>query len=318
MKNILISTFLLFDFISVYSQNIVVNPSFEIYSVCPSAGSPISDVTGWNSFKESPDYLNSCAATASCVSVPATCAGYQQAASGNAYVAIFCYGTNGFDTTLREYIGAQLLNNLSIGQKYYVSFKINLPKRTYCAINNVGILFSTIPYSFSNPAPINNFAHVYSASIITDTLNWVTVSGSLIADSVYQYIIIGNFFDNPHTLYDKLDSSFPFCGSYYFVDDICVSTDSMTCNGITGINEIDNKNLSIKIYPNPAQQSFNIELPQQQHFNLLVYDVTGRKVYQRTNAIGTTNIDASGFSSSIYFIKAVSQRTILTGKLIKE
>lgn len=101
-----------------------------------------------------------------------------------------------------------------------------------------------------------------------------------------------------------------------FIDSYSYSNTTYNCE--TGINEPDNKSISIKIYPNPAQQSFNIELPQQQNFNLFVYDVTGRKVYQRTNATGTINIDAGGFSSGIYFVKAVNERTVLTGKVVKE
>ena len=62
---------------------------------------------------------------------------------------------------------------------------------------------------------------------------------------------------------------------------------------MTGITEFNNENPTIKAYPNPAQQLLNIELPTEQTFNLLVYDVTGKKVFQRTNAIGALTIDCS-------------------------
>lgn len=101
-----------------------------------------------------------------------------------------------------------------------------------------------------------------------------------------------------------------------FIDSYDYSNSVANC--IVGISEIKSKNLALKIYPNPAQQLFNIELPNQQNFNLLVYDVTGRKIYENKNATGTTTIGTSGFSSGIYFVKAVNQRTVLTGKLIKE
>ncbi len=101
-----------------------------------------------------------------------------------------------------------------------------------------------------------------------------------------------------------------------FIDSYSYANTTYNC--ATGINEPDNKNLSIKIYPNPAQQSFTIELPQQQNFNLLVYDVTGKKVFQRTNATGTVIIDCSGFTSGIYFVQAVNEKNILSCKLIKQ
>lgn len=88
--------------------------------------------------------------------------------------------------------------------------------------------------------------------------------------------------------------------------------------GSTGVQESHSLPISISIYPNPAQQSFNIELPQQQNFNLLVYDVTGRKVYTNKNATGIVKVDCSNFSSGIYFVQAVNQVTILSSKLIKQ
>ncbi len=86
---------------------------------------------------------------------------------------------------------------------------------------------------------------------------------------------------------------------------------------LAGVNSFT-KNQQLQIYPNPAQQSFTVELPQQQNFNLLVYDVTGRKVYQRTNIIGTVTIDCSNFNAGVYFVKAINERTVLTDKLIKQ
>lgn len=84
------------------------------------------------------------------------------------------------------------------------------------------------------------------------------------------------------------------------------------------ILEINNQKAEMRTYPNPAQHSFNIELPQQQNFNLLVYDVTGRKIYEIKNAIGTVKVDCSGFSNGIYFIQATNNENTLTYKLIKE
>jgi len=85
----------------------------------------------------------------------------------------------------------------------------------------------------------------------------------------------------------------------------------------TGIfsNEINN---SFNVYPNPVQQSFTIELPQQQNFNLFVYDVTGRKIYKRTNATGNVSIDCSSFNAGIYFVQAVNEKNSLSFKLIKQ
>ena len=207
-------------------------------------------------------------------------------------------------------------------RSYQVSLKVNTSNNLNlnCRTNNIGVLFSTIAYknplddnlNTSNPAPINNFAHVYSTMIVSDTVNWITVSGSFIADSAYSYIIIGNFFDNQHTSQIKIDAA-PYC----FIDDICLSTDSMTCMGSTGIKE-QALSAQLTIFPNPYTSIFSIKLPIQHSFALSITDITGRIVYTNKNAVGTITIDASGFSTGVYFVKATNERTVLTGKLIKE
>lgn len=317
-NNFLISAFLLFTFTNICSQNLIINSSFEDIISCPSPPAQIQHSVNWYAYRHTPDYFNSCLSDPNGFSVPTNAFGYQLAATGNAYGGFFSYGTNAGDTIYREYIGGQLSTMLNIGQKYFISFKINLTDNREGAANNLGILFSTIPYSYSNPSPIKNFAHVYTTEIVTDTANWTTISGSIIADSAYQYIIIGNFFDNQLTSYIQLDNNTPIHSSYYFVDDICVSTDSMICNESTSIKEQSTVPVQLKISPNPSKETFNIELPKQQNFSLLVYDITGRKVYEKKNATGNIKVDCSGFNSGIYFVQAVNQITILSCKLIKE
>src|SRR6185503_9492391 len=100
-----------------------------------------------------------------------------------------------------------------------------------------------------------NFSHIHCDSIIKDQINWIRVSGSFIADSTYKYLIIGNFYDDAHT--DTFD-----CPDYalYYVDMICVSTDSLKCSGVSqGITPTQNMN-SVYIYPNPANLILQINV----------------------------------------------------------
>lgn len=307
-------------YISSYAQNIVPNPSFEIYSLCPDTPNQINRATGWSSYRETPDYYNSCATPGTTQYVPMTWYGYQQASSGNAYAGIGCHGSQGgADTIFREYIGAQLSTMLTIGQTYYVSFKVNLgDNNTLCASNNLGIVFSTIPYSRTNPAPIQNFAHVYTTAIITDTANWTTISGSIIADSAYQYIIIGNFFDNQQTSVNVLNSTTYPCGSYYFIDDICVSTDALTC-GITAINETENGEESIYVFPNPTSGNATIRytLPQgETKGEIIIYDIAGAEVERILVTNGNSKIVLDNFAlqAGTYFYQLSTSKGIIGAK----
>lgn len=92
--------------------------------------------------------------------------------------------------------------------------------------------------------------------------------------------------------------------------------DAISLSSATGIREYNP--MLISVYPNPFKESFNVKLPVQQGFWLSVTDITGRTVYTSKNATDTITIDASGFSTGVYFIKAINQRTVLTGKVVKE
>lgn len=85
-----------------------------------------------------------------------------------------------------------------------------------------------------------------------------------------------------------------------------------------GINELMEHKTNLKLFPNPSKETFNMELPKQQHFTVSVVDITGRKMYENKNATGILTVDCTSFSSGVYFVKAVNESTVLTGKLIKE
>ena len=74
----------------------------------------------------------------------------------------------------------------------------------------------------------------------------------------------------------------------------------------------------LKIFPNPSNNILNIVFPIQQTFQLSVTDITGRTVYTNKNATGNITVDCSDFSSGVYFVKAVNERTVLTGKVVKQ
>lgn len=103
-------------------QNLVPNPSFEEYNTCPDFWDQISNCTGWDSYRETPDYDNTCSSYAE-ITPPNCYSGFQYPHSGNAFAGLYTFYYANFS---RELIGAQLLSSLSIGQKYYISFYINL------------------------------------------------------------------------------------------------------------------------------------------------------------------------------------------------
>ncbi len=283
-----------FSLFTCFAQNLVPNPSFEEYDTCPNNWSQCDYVIGWKTYRINPDYFNLCSQNIN-FAVPKNFFGFQQPANGNAYIGLYCRAAGFTDT--REYIGCTLINHLIPGNKYYISFKVNVANTNQCFTNNIGILFSTQSYSSIIPAPITNYSHLHSSEIITDTLNWTIIKGSFIADSNYQYVMIGNFYDdsNTDTIMVGLNSS-----SYFYIDDVCVSIDSLTCNQPNEINEINNKKDLIKIFPNPAKQRIFLVINEQKGFICKIYNIYG-KLYRKYDS--PSNIDVSNFPNGIYIFQ---------------
>lgn len=289
-------------------QNFVPNPSFEDTVQCPNAVAQLNTAVGWSDFKPSPDNFNSC--NNSAVGVPNNVFGSQLAHTGNAYAGFTAY----YPGNARECLGIQLIQPLVIGIEYFVSFYVSGAHSDIISVggscNKLGAKFSTVPYSISSPIPIDNISHAFTNTVISDTLNWVFISGSFIADSAYQFLCIGNFFDNASTTfvqYDTLDLV-----AYYYVDDIVVSTDSLTT-----INETTDEP-EWYVFPNPFTDKINITTKRNEVVEISFYDVTARKILNQsfTNSI---SINAEQLAKGIYLYEVRNKYGVIKkGKVVKD
>jgi hypothetical protein len=305
------------------AQNLVPNSSFEEYDVCPNTISQISRAKGWNAARPTPDYFNSCAPyyphPISCVAVPLNSFGYRTPASGNAYIGIISKSINNED---REIIGAELVSPLQTGVKYYVSFKVSFIGQMYqpnrCSINKLGVLFSTSLYDSLSFAPICNCAQVYSDSIISDTLNWTRITGAFVADSNYSFINIGRFFDDTNT--DSIQISGTLGLAYYFIDDVCVSTDSVFTYSYT-YTDITESNIlsSIIIYPNPTTDFVNIDFGHlNEPLDIAIYDELGSVIFFKDGIISPVeHIPITDVISDFLFVKITYKSGSITRKIVK-
>jgi len=304
-------------------QNLVPNPSFEQYTICPDSWSELSNCLSWNSFSGSPDYYNECTPYQPPVGYyfgcPNNYMGFQYPHSGNAHIGVFTF----FNQLLnqREFIGTQLLLPLSVGQKYFISFYVNLGGQGQATIasNKMGVKFSTVPYSFSNPTPINNIAHFYTDSIITDTAKWTKISGSFIADSAYSYIMIGNFFND--SLTDTLNLA-PTNNvyAYYYLDDVCISTDSLYCENWLGVKEQSVNKEDVTIYPNPCTNKLNVQFNNvpNEYTTISILDITGKTIMQTQTTENEFTFNTGKLAKGLYLVKVETASTVALQKVTKE
>ncbi len=217
-------------------QNLVPNYSFEDYTTCPS-GANLYNVRNncqpdlW--YK--PDlklaaYYNACAVDPADYSyVPnhllTSGLSYQLARTGVAYIGMFYY--NGADS--RNYFQVKLTDSLKKNKCYYAESYVSLGNSWKRACNNQGMLFTKqAVYVDTNAIPLvkllpaNPQVVNHGNSIISDTLNWVKVSGVFVAEGGEQYLTLGNFKNNLQTASAVVNPSGGYDGAGYYVDDVSV------------------------------------------------------------------------------------------------
>lgn len=309
MKGILV-LFGLFELIGViilprlsHAQNLVLNPGFEDSISCPGGMGYIGMSNGWTSYMYgTPDYFHICAPNCSfpstCVGIPRNFAGYQQAYDGNAYAGIITYHNS--IPSARELIGTELSSTLQIGKKYFVSayFCRGNDFSVRSASNSIGFRFSTIPYSDLSPCPIDNFSHVSTLSILTDSVNWTKISGVFIADDAYKYLIIGNFCDDLHTDTADMYIDSQYSHAYYYVDNVCVSEDSL-CQATTNISSTEIVNRA-QAFPSPFNSELTVTCSDNELLELAIYDCTMKNMIKQRFS-NTVILNTNGYNRGIYF-----------------
>jgi hypothetical protein len=323
MKKLLLYTVFFFAAVCGYAQtNLVPNPYLEDTTFCPWAENQLPNY--WTSFGNTPDYLNGCSST---LNVPNTPTGFHQAHSGVGMIGVYNYvdpNSSGWPD-YREYIGTQLMSPLVIGQRYYMSFFMSFGQVLAASLGSnkigsdkLGIKFSTVPYSDTSPPALNNFAHLYTDSIYTDTTQWIKISGSFIADSAYNYVMLGNFFNeaNTDTLYFGGSNYYTF-SSYYFIDDICVTTDSIYNGTWTGIAQATSKSVDFNLYPNPSNDIIHISLRGKNIDSVSFINCLGQLIYSvRVDSQEKVELNVSKLPSGIYSLRIKSHNEYSSKSII--
>jgi hypothetical protein len=300
------------------AQNLVPNPSFEEHTGCPEGFPDLDGVChDWMSFRLTPDYFHDCSEWCGYN----TSRGFQLPHSGLAYA-----GINVFKPTLpnqgNEHIGVELQSPLVIGTEYFVSFFVSCgftPLLVNIATNKIGALFTVNAYSDPTGArQMPNDCQIYTDEIVADTINWTLISGSFVADSAYQYLVIGNFFEDPFL--DTLNHPFSVLPqtAFYFLDDVCVSADSLCAHKQTNIEESKGRTYRIQVYPNPSSGKF-IVLSIDRIVEVCIMDLSGRLILKSQVNEQQLELDLSTEAAGLYmagFLLSNGNREII--KVFKE
>ncbi len=329
--------------------NLVPNPSFEDTVGCPMdlAGNFFQPdffnaLANWiNPYYGTPDYFNACAPFNAPGNVDVPCNdpywGWQYARTGGAYAGII----NGFPPPSgstagggREYIQNQLTMDLISNHSYCVEFYVNRANNYYHSSNNIGIYFSDIPITSTVPLGWLPFPGIVptinDTTVITDTVNWVKISGKFIAQGGERYITIGNFFPTQATTFIA-DITPYYDGAYYYIDDVSV----IDCTE-QGLEEENPWQGQCTVYPNPASESITVDVfgVRQGTYaydarieSLNIYNALGAVVLKQTKPLqarpGECKVNIKDLVQGVYFVEvrikdSENKEAVMWRKVVKQ
>ena len=206
----------------IFSQNLVPNPSFEIYNICPDNVGQIDKALQWYHEElniSQGDYYNSCDDFTGFIQ------NTQQPNTGIGMAAFVVYTSPSATYEFREYIKVQLKSVLKTNSNYCISYYTSLSGLSTYAIDALCACISIDSLICQDPnimlLPCSNFVCNHIGNIIKDTLNWVKVTMNYTAHGGEQFLTIGNFKTSQQTNTEIIGSGFGL-PTYYFIDDVAV------------------------------------------------------------------------------------------------
>ena len=99
-----------------------------------------------------------------------------------------------------------------------------------------------------------------------------------------------------------------------------ISAGNTVENVVTGISDLSEEDVMIRIYPNPADQVLNIRATDERAMDgfIVVYNATGQQVYQRRLSAKVEEVNIESWPSGMYFISLTGvEGVIYTTRAIK-
>ena len=221
------------------AQNLVKNASFENLNTCPINSNNFNWYINdwWGLDSSSAEVYNSCVVNGY-VKLPLTNHGYQYPRTGNSMVNIvLMYAGSGNGTANgRDYIQGTFNSAMVKDSLYCVSYWVNLafhgPGMQFKSVKNVDAYINDTLLNWNNGGTVLGgmglnlvgfTPQITSPIFLTDTLNWMPVSGFYKAHGGEMHITIGNFKDANNTPIHIIDQGNGNGGISYFIDDVSVT-----------------------------------------------------------------------------------------------
>jgi hypothetical protein len=309
--------------LTLWSQNLVTNPSFEDYLDCPFSTAELDNqVVDWFSWQESPDFYHVCSNELDgFAGIPSNAVGIQFPITGSAYTGLVTYTHT--DPEIREYMATPLAIPLVEGQEYYMMFFTSwydggVEIESLCATNHIGLRFFENPnFSESNPLEPDNFAHLDYSEVLTDSASWTLVEGWFTADQEYNWVALGNFFDGNNTNIEIYNSD-NRCFGFYYIENVCIAQNPSFCQDLLAVPKAQDSDLGFMVFPNPTADFVNIQLKSVEIDHIEIVSQWGQILIEENDINDKeVSIDVSALSKGIYLARIQTiQNDFLTAKIL--
>ena len=323
MRASLLFTFLLS--IVSYSQNLIPNPSFELYSTCPNSDNSFP-VLNWNrvlpvdnSYFSNP-YRNVCSAVLGNM-VPQSFTGYQNAFDGNGYIRTsysYYSNTNGLNNKT-EHFYVRLLEDLVPGREYKFKIHLNVADNSKVSLPGFGAWFVTdsTQYVINNPViqyksnvMVYGTPQVHFSTAVLDKDNWVLLEANFIAAASYKYMMIGFFDANPSSInFHDYNNPNHAQNPTFYIDSVSVEEVAKD------LSILENEKFLIDIFPNPTSDILFLGGIDQLLYDVQIYDMNGRFLKEWS---GVNQINISNFSEAIYLLRIKKDNSVTFEKVVKK
>ena len=219
------------------------------------------------------------------------------------------------------------LNNSNYASSPQVEISSNLPDLTVNSVSVTDVTGSDITYSYE----IDNLGSVDVTNSFTNGIYLST--NTIISSSDYQIATWSH-------------SSGVLANSYYTSDDLMTTVSGVPDgyyylgviadinNDVTEMDKSNNTNYTyfgyvsipefyinndIKLYPNPVSDKLIIEFDNQNiSYNLEIINTTGQVILNKKITNSVEQVDLSGQSAGVYFVKLQSENNTIVKKVIKQ
>lgn len=86
----------------------------------------------------------------------------------------------------------------------------------------------------------------------------------------------------------------------------------------TGVSELNKENEALKVYPNPANTEIYFDVPNQNNFDVEIFNTLGQLVLQKNNCTNGSALNISTLKPNVYYLKVKSNKHNYYAKFLKE